>query len=57
MVDGAEAVKSLAMSKLPTKSGLNEKMELLQSAEEKYYKNKSSDKQVQFDIVQLVQQA
>ncbi|XP_060674815.1 ATP-dependent DNA helicase Q-like 3 [Ziziphus jujuba] len=44
--DGAEAVKSLAMSKLPKKSGLNEKMEFLQRAEENYYKNKSSDKQV-----------
>lgn len=45
------------MSKLPKKSGLNEKMEFLQRAEENYYKNKSSDKQVQFDTVQLVQQA
>ncbi|KAF3439702.1 hypothetical protein FNV43_RR17980 [Rhamnella rubrinervis] len=44
--DDAEVIKSLARSKLPAKSDLNEKMELLQRAEEKYYQNKTSDKQV-----------
>lgn len=36
----------MARSKLPSKSGLSEKIELLQCAEEKYYQNKFSDKQV-----------
>lgn len=44
--DGTEVVKSLARSKLPSKSGLNEKIEFLQRAEERYYQNKSSNQQV-----------
>ncbi|KAJ9172601.1 hypothetical protein P3X46_015818 [Hevea brasiliensis] len=44
--DGTEVVKSLAKSKLSRKSGVNDKIEFLQRAEENYYRNKSSDKQV-----------
>ncbi|XP_015581828.1 ATP-dependent DNA helicase Q-like 3 isoform X2 [Ricinus communis] len=44
--DGTEVVKSLARSKLSRKSGVNERMELLQHAEENYYQNRNSDKQV-----------
>ncbi|KAJ0040085.1 hypothetical protein Pint_28607 [Pistacia integerrima] len=44
--DGVKVVKSLSKSKLSTKSGINEKIEFLQRAEESYYGNKNSDKQV-----------
>ncbi|KAK9275331.1 hypothetical protein L1049_022595 [Liquidambar formosana] len=44
--DGVEVVKNLAKSKLPSKTVLNEKIELLQHAEENYYQNKKSDKEV-----------
>ncbi|KAF2312473.1 hypothetical protein GH714_034797 [Hevea brasiliensis] len=44
--DGTEVVKSLASSKLSRKSGVNDKIEFLQRAEENYYRNKNSDKQV-----------
>lgn len=44
--DGVEAVKSIAMSKMSKNSGLNEKIEFLQRAEERYYQNEISDKQV-----------
>ncbi|KAM7513062.1 hypothetical protein LguiB_011937 [Lonicera macranthoides] len=43
--DGSDAVKSLAQSSLRSKSRLNEKIELLQCAEEKYYHNKIPDQQ------------
>ena len=36
----------MARPKLPSKSGLSEKIELLQRAEENYYQNKFPDKQV-----------
>ncbi|KAH9710725.1 ATP-dependent DNA helicase q-like 3 [Citrus sinensis] len=44
--DGIEAVKKVANSKLSTKAGLNERINFLQHAEESYYRNKISDKQV-----------
>ncbi|XP_031287376.1 ATP-dependent DNA helicase Q-like 3 [Pistacia vera] len=44
--DGVKVVKSLSKSKFSTKSGINEKIEFLQRAEESYYGNKNSDKQV-----------
>ena len=44
--DATEVVKSLAKSKLPSKSGLNEKIELLQRAEERYYQNNFSNRKV-----------
>ncbi|KAH9662483.1 ATP-dependent DNA helicase q-like 3 [Citrus sinensis] len=44
--DGIEVVKKVANSKLPTKAGLNERINFLQHAEESYYRNKISDKQV-----------
>lgn len=40
------AAKNLARPKLPAKLGFNEKIECLQRLEERYYKDKSSDKQV-----------
>lgn len=43
------AAKNLARSKLPAKLGFNEKIECLQRLEERYYKDKSSDKQVRSD--------
>ncbi|GAV78575.1 DEAD domain-containing protein/Helicase_C domain-containing protein [Cephalotus follicularis] len=44
--DGTEVVKSIARSKLSKNPGLNEKIEFLQRAEENYYRNKISDKEV-----------
>ncbi|KAL9461834.1 hypothetical protein AB3S75_004767 [Citrus x aurantiifolia] len=44
--DGIEVVKKVANSKLSTKAGLNERINFLQHAEESYYRNKISDKQV-----------
>lgn len=44
--DATEVVKSLAKSKLPSKSGLNEKIEFLQRAEERYYQNNFSNRKV-----------
>ncbi|PON66001.1 Helicase [Parasponia andersonii] len=44
--DGVEVVKSLGRSKFPTKSGLKEKMDFLQCAEEKYYESKTSQEQI-----------
>ncbi|KAL6331037.1 hypothetical protein AAG906_009465 [Vitis piasezkii] len=44
--DGIEVGKSMARPKLPSKSGLSEKIELLQRAEENYYQNKFPDKQI-----------
>ncbi|KAF6136707.1 hypothetical protein GIB67_018710 [Kingdonia uniflora] len=43
--DDAEVLNNLAMSKFPSKSGLNEKIEFLERAEENYYGNKVSSKQ------------
>ncbi|KAJ6398261.1 hypothetical protein OIU77_019129 [Salix suchowensis] len=42
--DETEVVKSLRRSRLSRKSGVDEKIELLQCAEEKYYQNKNFDK-------------
>lgn len=50
MPDGL-AVKNLARSKLPKKLGISEKIECLQRLEERYYPDKSSDKQVLSDIL------
>ncbi|KAK9989576.1 hypothetical protein SO802_029815 [Lithocarpus litseifolius] len=44
--DATEVVKSLAKSNLPSKSGLNEKIEFLQRAEERYYQNNFSNRKV-----------
>ncbi|XP_030488057.2 ATP-dependent DNA helicase Q-like 3 [Cannabis sativa] len=38
--DGIEVIRRLGHSKLPKKSGFNEKMDFLQRAEEKYYESK-----------------
>lgn len=46
--DDTEVVKSLTRMKSLKKSGLNEKMALLERAEENYYQNKISVKQVWF---------
>ncbi|KAA8523340.1 hypothetical protein F0562_009763 [Nyssa sinensis] len=43
--DGIDVVKSLAQSKLPSKSRVNEKIELLQRAEENYYRKKIPGKE------------
>ncbi|XP_041005568.1 ATP-dependent DNA helicase Q-like 3 isoform X1 [Juglans microcarpa x Juglans regia] len=43
--DTTKAVQSLAGSKLPSHLGLDEKMEFLQRAEERYYQNNISDRQ------------
>ncbi|KAL4352914.1 hypothetical protein GQ457_06G041070 [Hibiscus cannabinus] len=42
--DGFEVAKSVSRSKFSKTSGINEKMELLQRAEENYYQNKTHDK-------------
>lgn len=44
--DGVEVAKSLARSRIPLKSGLDEKIEFLQHAEEIYYQKKHLNKQV-----------
>ncbi|CAB4318496.1 unnamed protein product [Prunus armeniaca] len=44
--DDGLAVKNLARSKLPKKLGISEKIECLQRLEERYYPDKSSDKQI-----------
>lgn len=44
-LDDIDAVKTLARSSLSSKTKLNEKIELLQRAEEKYYQDKSHEKQ------------
>ncbi|XAR51077.1 DNA helicase, partial [Bertholletia excelsa] len=43
--DATNVVKGLVQSRLSSKSRLNEKIELLQRAEENYYQNKNPDKQ------------
>ncbi|KAM1047301.1 hypothetical protein ACFX1X_026941 [Malus domestica] len=44
--DDGLAAKNLSRSKLPAKLGFNEKIECLQRLEERYYKDKSSDTQM-----------
>eukprot|EP00258_Populus_trichocarpa_P041254 XP_024457273.1 ATP-dependent DNA helicase Q-like 3 isoform X5 [Populus trichocarpa] len=44
LADETEVVKSLPRSRLSRKSGVDEKIELLQRAEENYYQNKNFDK-------------
>lgn len=46
--DGNEAVSNLARSKVQSRLGVNEKLDLLQRAEEKYYQSESTNKQVCF---------
>lgn len=46
--DGNEAVSNLARSKVQPRLGVNEKLDLLQRAEEKYYQSESTNKQVCF---------
>jgi hypothetical protein len=46
LADETEVVKSLPRSRLSRKSGVDEKIELLQRAEENYYQNKNFDKLV-----------
>ncbi|KAJ4714104.1 ATP-dependent DNA helicase [Melia azedarach] len=55
--DGVEAVKSIAMSKMSKNSGLNEKIEFLQRAEERYYQNEISDKQNKNAISESLREA
>ncbi|XP_024632613.1 ATP-dependent DNA helicase Q-like 3 isoform X3 [Medicago truncatula] len=43
--DGNEAVSNLARSKVQSRLGVNEKLDLLQRAEEKYYQSESTNKQ------------
>ncbi|KAE9604665.1 putative DNA helicase [Lupinus albus] len=43
--DGNEVVNNLTRSKLQSRSGVNEKLALLQRAEENFYRNKNTDKQ------------
>ncbi|KAA3474520.1 ATP-dependent DNA helicase Q-like 3 [Gossypium australe] len=43
--DGFEVAKGISRSKFSKKTGINEKIELLQCAEENYYRNKAHDKQ------------
>ncbi|XP_022751520.1 ATP-dependent DNA helicase Q-like 3 isoform X3 [Durio zibethinus] len=43
--DGFEVAKSISRSKFSKKSGISEKIELLQRAEENYYQKKAPDKQ------------
>lgn len=45
--DDTEVAESLVRSKLPSNSGLEEKIELLQRAEERYYQTKASDRKVE----------
>lgn len=46
--DGIDVVRTLGRSKFPKKSGFNERIDLLQRAEENYYQDEASDKQVHF---------
>lgn len=47
-LDALDAAKNAASSKTSAKLRLQDKMDLLQRAEENYYQNKSHDKQVDF---------
>lgn len=46
LAEGNEVVKNLTQSKFQSRLGVNEKLEFLQRAEEKYYQNENTDKQV-----------
>ncbi|KAI5445607.1 ATP-dependent DNA helicase Q-like 3, variant 2 [Lathyrus oleraceus] len=43
--EGNEVVNNLARSKVQSRLGINEKLDLLQRAEEKYYRNENTNKQ------------
>lgn len=47
-LDALDAAKNVASSKTSAKLRMQDKMDLLQRAEENYYQNKSHDKQVTF---------
>lgn len=51
LADGNEAVNNLTCSKLQTRLGVNEKLALLQRAEENFYQNKDTDKQVYLQLL------
>lgn len=46
LVDGNEFVNNLTRSKLQSKLGVNEKLAMLQRAEENFYRNNNAYKQV-----------
>lgn len=48
LAEGNEVVNNLARSKVQSRLGINEKLDLLQRAEEKYYRNENTNKQVHF---------
>jgi len=52
LADGNEVVNNLARSKGQSRLGVNEKLDLLQRAEEKYYQNENTNKQVR--LVRIV---
>ncbi|KAI5445612.1 ATP-dependent DNA helicase Q-like 3, variant 7, partial [Lathyrus oleraceus] len=45
LAEGNEVVNNLARSKVQSRLGINEKLDLLQRAEEKYYRNENTNKQ------------
>lgn len=49
--DDSKVVKSLGGSKLPSNLRLEEKIEFLQRAEERYYQNEVSDRQVDAEML------
>jgi len=46
LADGNEVINNLTRSKLQSRLGVNEKLAMLQRAEENFYKNNNSYKQV-----------
>ena len=46
LADGNEVVNNLTRSKLQSKLGVNEKLAMLQRAEENFYRNNNAYKQV-----------
>lgn len=48
--EDTEGLKSLSCSSLPSRSRLNEKLDILQRAEEKYYQNRGPQGQVLFTL-------
>lgn len=46
LTDGNEVVNNLTKSKLQSRLGVNEKLALLQRAEENFYQNENTNKQV-----------
>jgi hypothetical protein len=46
LADGNEVVNNLARSKVQFRLGVNEKLNLLQRAEENYYRNENANRQV-----------